>query len=89
MNKEKETHKRYVRYFEKHHILHLFQQMTAAIIYFQPEDPHDYIIKYIKTLLEASKNNTSWISADISPLESIEGRKSNNILEQLTVENVD
>ena len=39
-----------LQYLETHHILPLFHNLTANIVYHQPIDPVDYIIRYTRVI---------------------------------------
>ena len=39
-----------LQYLEEHHIVPLFHNLTANIVYHQPDDPVQYIIEWVLSL---------------------------------------
>lgn len=64
-----------MRYLKEHKVLALFENLTAALVYYRPEDPREFMKDYILQLQEAKstpdKESPSLI--DDSNLDSIFG----------------
>ena len=93
-NGKKETEIKRLRYFEKHHIVYLFQQLFASIAYFQPEDPYDYIDKFLHKMVVNTSDGKSWLSAvdDFTPYQDLPTTATSEEplhLQKVTIESIE
>ncbi|KAJ3338720.1 PRP40 pre-mRNA processing factor 40 [Gonapodya sp. JEL0774] len=52
------------KYLEEHKISELFQQLTAALLFYKPDDPKDFILKQLETLRTSRKSNLPFFTRD-------------------------
>jgi len=53
-----DPYKRAVTYMEKHHVLHIFREITEHMTYARPDDPLQFMLDEVQTLIN-ERNKTA------------------------------